>query len=108
MHSTRSLVECMQIYDVPRLDPIRVYFEDYAPGHGRMTISCYDMAWTGYWGGMGDRSIKAFVSDCDAWYLSQNLGSGSGLNRAKKYEEYLIRVIKAVKEALTLEVKVEG
>jgi hypothetical protein len=57
---------------------------------------------------MGDRSIKAFVSDCDAWYLSQNLGSGSGLNRAKKYEEYLIRVIKAVKEALTLEVKVEG
>src|SRR5690606_8657631 len=48
-------VDVLRIPAQPGLDPIVVYFEDYAPGRGRITVACYGDAWTAAWGAMGDR-----------------------------------------------------
>lgn len=100
MRVTRSIVTKMEILDAPKLDPIRVYIEDYEPGKGRITISCYDAAWVGYWGAMSGKSIAEFFTSNDAGYLAGNLSSAASLSRAKHNEKYLIRVIEAVREAL--------
>ena len=100
MELTTTTVERIEITDLPRLDPIRVYLEDCAPGRGRITISCYDRAWVGYWGAMGSRTIRQFFNDCDADYLSGNMISGSGLSQSENNRRYLIRVVQAVKDAL--------
>lgn len=95
-----SMVKRLEITEVPRLDPIRIYLEDYDPGRGRITISCYDAAWVGYWGGMGGRSIAEFFVDCDAEYLAGNLSCAATLSRAPHNRSYLIRVVEAVQQAL--------
>lgn len=100
MRVTRSTVTKLEIVDAPRLDPIRVYIEDYEPGKGRITISCYDAAWVGYWGGMSGKSIAEFFTNCDADYLAGNLSSAASLSHANHNKKYLIRVIEAVREAL--------
>jgi len=96
-HSTVTRIE---ISELPRLDPIRVYIEDYEPGRGRITISCYDAAWVGYWGAMYGQSIRDFFIDCHAEYLAGNMGCASSLSRSAPNRNYLIRVIKAVQQAL--------
>lgn len=82
------------------LDPIRVITENLAPGKGRITITCWDAAWVGYWGGTGDRTVEQFFSDCDADYLASNLGCATSLSRSNGNRAYLVRVIRAVQEAL--------
>jgi len=99
MNIVESTVLKLEITDLPRLDPIRVYLEDYAPGKGRITISCYDAAWVGYWGAMGC-SITEFFTRSGAEYLSGNLGCASGLKRSKNHDSYLVRIIVAVQAAL--------
>ncbi|ENA1584359.1 hypothetical protein ABFW48_003508, partial [Salmonella enterica] len=39
--------------DLERLDPVRVMIENYEPGKGRVTITCYGKAWTAAWFAMG-------------------------------------------------------
>lgn len=80
-----------------RLDPIRVTLHDVSPGHGRIIIECYGKAWSSYWGGMGDLSIKDFFCSCGSDYLITKLLTG---HVTKREEEYLTRIIKAVQEAL--------
>lgn len=99
MKINQSCITSFEITDVKALDPIRVYIEDYEPGKGRITISCYASAWVGYWGGMGSRSVIKFFLDCDAEYLSGNLLAGDNQKRGKSNEAYLIRIIKAVQDA---------
>ncbi len=96
----QSMVTRLEITEVPRLDPIRVYLENYEPGKGRITISCSVAAWVGYWGAMGDRTVEKFFIDCDAEYLAGNLGCASALSRASCHRNYLVRVIEAVQQAL--------
>lgn len=79
------------------LDPIRVTLHDIGPGQGRITIESYGKAWSTYWGGMGNRTIKDFFCSCDSEYLTSNLYRG----RITKPEKvYLTRIIKAVQTAL--------
>ena len=60
----------MTIQDVPGLDPITVFLEDFAPGQGQITIVCWGEAWTHYWGAMGEKNdLMKFVSKCDNGYL---------------------------------------
>lgn len=89
------------------LDPIRVILEDLEPGRGRMIIVCWDAAWTGYWGAMGDRTIAKFVADCDEEYLAGNFMSASGLSRARHHRAYLIRILRAIRAALRERQKAE-
>jgi hypothetical protein len=91
------------ISEVKALDPVRVYIENYEPGKGRITISCYDAAWVGYWGAMSGDTIEEFFKRNSADYLAGNMGSASTLSRSKQSFQYLIRVIEAVKAALNEE-----
>ena len=84
------------------LDPIRVITENFAPGQGRIIITCWDAAWVGYWGGMSGKTVEQFFIDCDAEYLAGNLGSSSTLSRRNENRAYLIRVIRAVQAALKM------
>ena len=100
MQITTSTVTRLEITGANRLDPIRVYLEDYEPGKGRITISCYDAAWVGYWGAMGGRTIKEFFLSCGSDYLEGNLGCARSLKRNRNDSVYLVRVIEAVQRAL--------
>lgn len=100
MEIVKSTVRRIEIFNLPRLDPIRVYLEDYDPGKGRITISCYDAAWVGYWGAMGGRTIAEFFIDGHAEYLAGNMGSASTLSGRVPARKHLVRVVEAVQQAL--------
>ena len=56
------------------LDEITVYLEDYDPGQGKITITCYGKSWTAFWGSMGE-TIEKFFLRVDNGYLSKNLST---------------------------------
>ena len=103
MNIQKTEVTRLEITDLPNLDPVRVYLENYRPGTGRITISCYDRAWVGYWGSMSGMTVEQFFIDCDPGYLMGNLLSGlHGLRKdeSKREAAYLKRIIVAVQDAL--------
>lgn len=57
------------ITDVERLDPVRVMIENYEPGKGRITITCFGKAWTGAWSAMGGDTVQAFIKRVSNEYL---------------------------------------
>ncbi|HFU4523188.1 TPA: hypothetical protein ACGPBP_001631 [Klebsiella variicola] len=52
-----------------RLDPVRVMIENYEPGKGRITVTCYGQAWTGAWFAMGGDTVQAFIQRVSNEYL---------------------------------------
>lgn len=52
-----------------RLDPVRVMIENYEPGKGRITITCYGTAWAGGWYAMGGDSVQEFIKRVSNDYL---------------------------------------
>ncbi len=95
-------ITMMDIIDAPRLDRIKVVTEDFGPGQGQIIIVCWGRAWSAYWGGMGSTLVQ-FVTTMDAEYVAENLmrGAQPGLKRDQKREmAYLVRIVKAVQEAL--------
>jgi len=96
-----AVLETIDVLRIPRsatLDPVIVYFDDYRPGQGRVTIACYGDAWTAAWGAMGDRTVREFVAQANPGYLSGALLSLSGAR--KHHREYTERVAAAVIDAL--------
>lgn len=81
------------IREVPSLDPVTVILEDIGPGEGRVFVECYGEAWAAYWGGMGQRTIAQFVSECGIDYLHSNLIRGKV---EKKRVQYIHRIVQAV------------
>lgn len=100
MNVTKKNVEQIDIAGAKGLDPIRVILEDFAPGAGRITISCFATAWanTAYWGSMGERNVAGFFVDCEPDYLAGNLCWGQTLKKTDR--AYLIRIIVVVQAAL--------
>lgn len=83
------------------LDAVYAYFEDIALSEGRVTLICYDMAWTSWWGGMGkDRTAKQFFKDCGVDYLEGNFGRGKQYKFGKSDRAYLNKVIQSVHDYL--------
>lgn len=76
MKITKTPVEKWTITDVERMDLINVTFEDFKPGHGKMTIDSYGDAWSAYWGAMASENIKQFVSTASTSYLVGKLKIG--------------------------------
>jgi hypothetical protein len=66
-------VRKIMVTEINGLDPIAIYLEDLGTGKGKIIITCYNQSWTSYWGGMGDRTISAFVKSCNNHYLAKNL-----------------------------------
>lgn len=90
--------ESFKITDAPALDPVTVILLDYGNGRGKLIIECYGSAWSGYWGAMGG-SLWSFVSRCDEEYLCGAM-SPSDRKMKKVEQNYLLRIMKAVKEAI--------
>lgn len=84
------------------LDPIAVYMNDIAPGRGELTVTCYGLAWTCYWGGMGDdRTVRQFVAGTGPDYVANCLIRGRNQfpaavrNQGREFA-YLTRITEAV------------
>lgn len=69
MKVEKSDVLALTITDVERLDPVRVMIENYEPGKGRITITCFGKAWTGAWFAMGGDTVQAFIKRVSNDYL---------------------------------------
>jgi len=106
MKITTTKVTMMTITDVPPnvpncgvLDPIRVITEDYGPGQGRIIVSCYDAAWTAYWGAMGNNTVRQFVMKCDTGYIADNLIRSMETAKGAIRLAYLERIAGAIQAA---------
>ncbi len=98
-------VEAFDITDAPGLDRIKVISEDMAPGKGQITIICFGECWTFYWGGMGDNSVRRFFLSVGDDYILSKVTAPRGLmnkTRTRQHEDYLRRIIWAVKDAIRL------
>lgn len=69
MKVEKSDVLAFTISEVERLDPVRVMIENYEPGKGRITITCYGKAWTGAWFAMGGDTVQQFIKRVSNDYL---------------------------------------
>lgn len=77
MTITKSLIEKIQILDFsPRLEVINVFFEDYGPNRGKVTIEAEGDAWSYFWGGHGCSSIQKFFLKAGTDYLVCKLKLG--------------------------------
>jgi len=94
-------VEAFTVHDAHAVDPVTVILRDHGGGVGRLIIECYCESWAGYWGAMGDRSLIKFLIDCDADYIANRIYPG-GLSRGTRRYEYLLRIVRAMQDALKL------
>lgn len=62
-------VMAFTITGVERLDPVRVMIENYEPGKGRITLTCFGKAWTGAWFAMGGDTVQQFIKRVSNDYL---------------------------------------
>ncbi|EKJ7349181.1 TPA: hypothetical protein ACTLRO_000109 [Klebsiella pneumoniae] len=69
MKVEKSDVLAFTISDVERLDPVRVVIENYEPGKGRITVTCFGKAWTGAWFAMGEDNAQEFIKRVSNDYL---------------------------------------
>ncbi len=72
MKIKETKVLSLEVSDVERLDPIRVIAENYEPGQGRITITCYGKAWTAAWFAMGGDTVQTFFQRVSNDYLIDN------------------------------------
>jgi hypothetical protein len=93
------------------LDPVRVIFENYAPGRGRVIVTCWDRAWVAAWSAMGGGTTERFFLSCTPDYLVSNLNAGLYgrlLQRQTKQDDaYLRRIVEAVQAALRQQARQE-
>jgi len=57
------------IKDIPNLDTLNVFIEDFRPGVGRIIIEVFGESWASSWTGMGDRDMETFFCSCNNQYL---------------------------------------
>lgn len=68
-----NTVKQTRIYRVPAqkgVDPIDIFIDWYGDSQSRVTVRCWDSAWTNYWGAHGDEEVERFLVDSDACYLA--------------------------------------
>ncbi len=104
MKSGLLQIKAFQVTDHAGLDPITVFYQDFEPGKGQITITCYGEAWTAYWGAMG-KGILQFFKMADQGYLVNRLLGAQFQKRTKGHETYLGRIVDAIKEELKDEVQ---
>lgn len=98
---TNTQVRMMTIDGVPGLDPIRVVFQNIAPGKGRVIIACFADAWSAYWGAMGEKySVERFFVGQGADYLKDSLIEGRSERLGYYQQKHLMKVITEVQRAL--------
>lgn len=83
MNIEKSTVTKLVISEIESLDPVTVFLEDFEPGKGKITVSCWGKSWTGYWGAMGkDHTVAQFFCSCSDDYI---IGCFDSQLRATKF-----------------------
>lgn len=93
----------IRIENINNLDPITVFFENFEPHTGRITVVCYGQSWTAFFGSMSDQTIEQFIKDVPESYLANKLLPYVGSLKVKQEKEmykYLLRIVNAVQSAL--------
>lgn len=90
------------------LDPLTVFWSDFNPGRGQITVTCYGQAWTAYFGGMGsDRTIRQFVAECSPEYLAGKLiptkRQWLKITGLHNMERWLAKIVRAIQDELKSE-----
>jgi len=74
---TESTIKKLMISGIQDLDPIAVMVENFGPGAGKITITCFNECWSNYWGAMGEQhTLETFFMKCDEHYIANKLKSG--------------------------------
>jgi len=93
-------VNAFCVTDHANLDRITVYYHDFEPGKGQVTIVCYGEAWTAFWGAMGTRTILQFLTECDISYIVGRLMGAQFQKHTKGHDVYLTRIVTAIRDEL--------
>ena len=93
-------VEGMYIPESAGLDGITVFWQNYEPGRGAVTLTVWGSAWTCSFGAMSGETIQEFFAKADVSYLVNKLGITPRLKQSKREEVYLGRIVTAVKKSL--------
>lgn len=86
------------------LDAIHVYWRDIGPAQGSVVIECWGCAWACYWGGMPASTVREFFARADVHYLVTKLGITPLLKCRKRDNEYLARIVTAIRQHILPEV----
>jgi hypothetical protein len=94
--------EVLPLIEVPGLDPIQVFLRDEAKGAGRIVVQCYGSAWTAYWGAMGDKTVREFVTSMSPDYIATKLYNFCEETHEQQHNglNYLTRIVQAIQSAL--------
>lgn len=84
------------------LDEVHGYFEDIEKGVGRVTLICYNMAWTAWWGGIGDRSVMQFFKECGVDYLEGKFGFGTGYKMGPYHRKWVSGAVESMHNHLNI------
>lgn len=57
-------------------DPITVTIDDFSPGKGQLSLSCFGLGWAHHWNAIGQRGLVQFILACDNDYLAGKLHHG--------------------------------
>lgn len=90
-------VEILVIPAEGSLDRITVFWQNFDVGKGSVTIVCWGAAWNCSFFGMGGNTIQEFFAKADTSYLVNKLGITQWLKKSKAHDNYLARVISAIK-----------
>ena len=93
------MVEKITVPAIQGLDPVYAYFDDIAAGEGRVILICWDMAYTAYWGAIGNCTVKEFFSGCGADYIAGRM-SGRHYKNGKIDQKNIEKVIQSVLDFL--------
>jgi hypothetical protein len=78
MKITKSQVTKIILSGLNGLDNVAVYLEDFAPGEGKLIITCFSSSWTYYWGHMGKQhNLSSFIRKASVDYLAGKLMNGA-------------------------------
>ena len=91
-----SNIQKILLTDLAGFDPIGIILEDFGPGHGRITITYADTAWTKPWGAMGNTTVAEFFCSASNEYL---VGKLSRYGNDEDLEQ-LDRIVSMVKTGL--------
>lgn len=102
MSDTIGVVDVTYIPSTGTVDPVTVFWQNFSPGKGSVTITCYGDAWTAYFGAMGGSTIQKFVVEsASVEYLANKLTPNHvrlNQTQTKRQDEYLGRILRVIKE----------
>ena len=101
MKIEKSMIKKNIIFGLRNIDPIAVCFEDINPGVCKITITCFNKAWTYTWASIGkNEKAKHFFARCDNQYLFKKMSSDniSEIDFSKVKQATIERILKNRKE----------